>query len=542
MAADRAPAGSAEPPPEVGGPYARYTLAVLVVVYVFNFVDRQIPAILAEHIKRDLGVSDAQLGYLYGTAFAVFYALFGIPLGRLADAWDRRKLIALGLAFWSGMTALSGLARSFGQLAAARVGVGVGEASASPAAYSLLSDIFPRERRATVLALYSSGIYIGSGLGLFVGGWMVDRWNAAYPVASLAPFGLRGWQAAFFAAGLPGLLLALWAATLREPVRGLSEGLASAPERHPFRAFLSELKAVIPPFTVLNLKARGAGTRAIAMNLGAAATIAGLALVLTAGLGNGVQWASLAVGVYAAVSWFQSVALRDRPTAALLFDTPALRHAALGFSFLSFTGYGFGFWIAPFFARVHQLPLASIGFRIGLAAAIGGWIGVTTGGVLADRWRRTSPNGRLNVGLLNAVLPVPVTLAMLWVKDADVSFLLSLPLYAASALWLGPGLSTVTDLVLPRMRALAAAGFLLVNTLIGLALGPYVIGRLSVATGDLRVAMSLGLVANVVAAAFLLLARRTLARDEASRMERARAAGEPASAAMRRGDAAPADR
>ena len=121
-----------------GDGYARYVLAVLVLVYVFNFLDRQIPAILAERIKEDLQIGDAQLGYLYGTAFAVFYALFGIPLGRLADAWDRRRLIAWGLGFWSLMTAASGFARTFGGLALARVGVGVGEASATPAAYSLL--------------------------------------------------------------------------------------------------------------------------------------------------------------------------------------------------------------------------------------------------------------------------------------------------------------------------------------------------------------------------------------------------------------------
>ena len=174
-------------PPDGSAPrssrYARYVLAVLVVVYVFNFLDRQIISILAERIRADLGVTDAELGFLYGTAFAVFYALFGIPLGRLADVWDRRKLIALGLAVWSVMTALSGLARTFPALALARIGVGIGEASAAPAAFSLLSDWFPRERRATVLAIYSSGIYLGAGLGLVVGGLVVDRWDAAFPTA-----------------------------------------------------------------------------------------------------------------------------------------------------------------------------------------------------------------------------------------------------------------------------------------------------------------------------------------------------------------------
>jgi MFS family permease len=134
--------------------YARYVLGVLVVVYVFNFLDRQILAILAERIRADLGVSDAELGFLYGTAFAVFFAAFGIPLGRLADVWDRRKLIALGLAVWSLMTALSGFARSFPELALARIGVGIGEASAAPAAYSLLSDYL----RAAMLCALAAGV------------------------------------------------------------------------------------------------------------------------------------------------------------------------------------------------------------------------------------------------------------------------------------------------------------------------------------------------------------------------------------------------
>ncbi|MGH7822633.1 MAG: MFS transporter, partial [Candidatus Binatia bacterium] len=239
--------------PTAGGRYPNYVLAVLVLVYIFNFLDRQIISILAERIKADLDLSDDQIGFLYGTAFAIFYALFGIPLGRLADVWDRRRLIALGVGFWSLMTAVSGLARNFGQLAAARIGVGIGEASATPAAFSLLSDYFPLSRRATVLAVYSSGIYLGAGLGLGIGGLIVERWDLAW-AASTPPFGLKGWQVAYFAVGVPGLLLALWVSTLREPVRGQMDGIpAAAREPHPFREFAKELRAVIPPFTLLHL-------------------------------------------------------------------------------------------------------------------------------------------------------------------------------------------------------------------------------------------------------------------------------------------------
>jgi hypothetical protein len=168
------------------GAYAWYALFVLVLVYIVNFIDRQILSILVGDIKRDLGVSDAQIGFLYGTAFAVFYALFGIPLGRLADSWYRGRLMAMGLALWSSMTAFSGFANSFGMLAAARIGVGIGEASASPAAYSMISDSFPKERRATALSIYSSGLYIGGALSLPIGGFVVSRWNTPIPIPACA--------------------------------------------------------------------------------------------------------------------------------------------------------------------------------------------------------------------------------------------------------------------------------------------------------------------------------------------------------------------
>ncbi len=517
--------GSSAPTVEPGGAYARYVLAVLVVVYVFNFLDRQILSILAERIKADLGVSDAQMGFLYGTAFAVFYAVFGIPLGRLADVWDRRRLIAVGLSFWSAMTALSGLARGFTHLALARVGVGVGEASASPAAYSLLSDAFPRGKRATALAVYSSGIYIGSGLGLLLGGLVVDRWDAAW--AGVAPpFGLRGWQVAFLVVGMPGLALALWVRSLREPLRGQVDGILSRPEPHPFRAFWQELMAVVPPLTLLSLHRAGARRLVLASNALAATGLGLTAWALTRALGNPGQWWSLALGFYAATSWAQSLALRDRPAFTLIFRTRALHFSNLGFAFLSFSGYAFGFWIAPFFMRFHGIGTAQVGLVVGAAAAAGGWLGVTLGGVLADRWRHTDPRGKLFVGMINGVAPIPVALLMLWTDSTSLALLLSLPLYVASALWLGPGTSTVQDLVLPRMRAVASAAFLLVVTLVGLALGPYAAGRISVATGDLRLGLTACLLANVVALLFFAFAARDIAPAEASRIARAGQAGE----------------
>jgi MFS family permease len=519
-----APSERPASPPSRG--YAAYLLALLVLVYVFNFLDRQIVSILAERIKADIGATDAQIGFLYGTAFAVFYAVFGIPLGRLADLWDRRKLIAVGLAFWSAMTALSGLARSFGQLAAARIGVGIGEASATPAAFSLLSDSFPASRRATALAIYSSGIYIGAGLGLFVGGLVVDRWDAAYAGAA-APFGLRGWQVAFMVVGLPGLLLAAWVATLREPVRGAQDGIAPPPAPHPFREFAIELRAVVPPFTLLHLWLAGVGGRAIARNLAAAAVLALAAVALTYALGTPAQWIALAIGVYAAFSWVEELKRRDPPAERLILRTPSLRRAALGYSFLAFSGYGVGFWLAPFLIRVHGASESEVGLVLGGTSALAGWIGVTIGGVLADRFRVRSPNGRLYVGLLNALGALPFAAVLFTTDSLALAYVLSFPLTLLSSLWIGPAASTVQDLVLPRMRGSASAAYLLVITFIGLAMGPYAIGRVSVALGDLRAALLLSLAANVIAALLLLAAAPRLAADERTVRDRARAAGEP---------------
>jgi MFS family permease len=519
--------GSPQPPPAPPGDgQGRYLLAVLVLVYVFNFLDRQIVSILAERIKEDIGASDAQIGFLYGTAFAVFYAVFGIPLGRLADLWDRRRLIAIGLAFWSAMTAVSGLARSFAQLAAARIGVGIGEASATPAAFSMLSDSFPPARRATALAIYSSGIYVGAGLGLFIGGLVVDRWDAAYP-GGVAPFGLRGWQVAFMVVGLPGLLLALWVATLREPVRGVQDGIVVPQDPHPFRKFASELRAVVPPFTLLHLWLERAGRAALARNLGAAAALALAAILLTAWLGTPAQWIALAVGVYAAFSWAEELGRRDPPAERLILRTASLRHAVLGFSCLAFTGYGVGFWLAPFLIRVHGASESEVGLILGGSSALAGWVGVTLGGVLADRWRRRHPNGRLFLGLVNALGPIPFGALLFTTDDLRLAYLLSFPLTVLSSLWIGPAASTVQDLVLPRMRGSASAAYLLVVTFIGLAMGPYTIGRMSVALGDLRAALLISLIANLLAAVLILVAGRRLPADEQGLLARARAAGEP---------------
>jgi len=174
----------------------RITLWILLVVYVFNFIDRQIVNILAEPIARDLDLSDTQIGLMTGLAFALFYTVLGIPIARFADrgTTSRPKVIALALAVWSAMTALCGLAQNFAQLLLARIGVGVGEAGCTPPAHSLISDMVPPERRASALAFYSLGIPVGTLLGMMIGGTLADH---------------VGWREAFVIVGLPGVALAL---------------------------------------------------------------------------------------------------------------------------------------------------------------------------------------------------------------------------------------------------------------------------------------------------------------------------------------------
>ncbi len=203
-------------PPEFGTGYQRYALSLLLLVYVFNFVDRQIVTILLEAIREEFDLSDTQLAFFGGTSFALFYSTLGIPIARWADRGKRRDIIVIALTIWSAMTAFQATAKSFAVLAVARIGVGVGEAGCSPPAHSMIADYFGPERRATALGFYAMGIPIGSAIGLILGGWVRENF---------------GWREAFLIVGLPGLLLAILVkATLKEPTRGYYDRPADLPE------------------------------------------------------------------------------------------------------------------------------------------------------------------------------------------------------------------------------------------------------------------------------------------------------------------------
>ncbi len=519
---------------KVNGWYARYVLFVLLLVYVVNFIDRQILAILAEDIKVDMGVTDAQLGFLYGTAFAVFYATFGIAFGRLADAWNRRKLISIGLGFWSCMTTLSGFARGFGPLAVCRFGVGVGEASASPAAYSILYDYFSPKVRTTVLAIYSGGIYIGAGLGLFIGGAILGSWNEAWPDYTMAPFGLKGWQAAFIIVGLPGVILSLWVATLKEPCRGAGDGIPSEEHPHPFREAGIVLLSMVPLANLLALSKGVNGAKAMRTNI-----LGGLAIFLSAwGLaestGDVLQWAALGVGIYAAFSWTQGLSQRDPVVFGLLFGCKTMVRMLICGGIMSFMGTSAGFWSVPYLQRAFGASPAEVGAVLGIAAAGMGFLGNVSGGVIADKLRQYTPKGKILVWIGGMILAVVAGLIFLHLDNLLFVYAITFFSNAAIASAQSPWISTVNDLMIPRGRATATAFAFVLTTFLGFAFGPYFVGFVSdiiASTGvdsgeSLRQAMLWGTFLPVMAIITMIFTLKHVAGDEASLLDRARALGE----------------
>ena len=274
--------------------YRAYVLGMLVVVYVFNFLDRQIVTILAEPIKVDLGLNDTQIGLMTGLAFAIFYTVLGIPIARLADRANRVNIISVALVIWSGMTALCGYAQNFTQMLLARIGVGVGEAGCSPPAHSLIADYYPPEKRASALSIYALGIPIGSILGLLAGGWIAEFY---------------GWRMAFLLVGLPGIALAvLFRMTIREPIRGMSEGQTATGEQPPFG---ETLKTLLSHRTMLHLAMGGALTSFVGYGLGQWLP-AYFIRIHDMGIAETATYFGLVLGVASAIGTFLGGTLADK--------------------------------------------------------------------------------------------------------------------------------------------------------------------------------------------------------------------------------------
>lgn len=418
------------------GIYRYYVLAILTIVYMFNFVDRQLLVILQEPIKADLHLSDSQLGLLTGFAFALFYVICGLPIARWADKGVRRDIISLALTVWSVMTAASGLAGNYVHLLLARIGVGVGEAGGSPPAHSMISDIFSKKKRASALSIYSIGIYIGILVGFALGGWIADTFD---------------WRLAFFVVGLPGILLALVVRfTIREPERGWSEGSEGT-------------ATAAPPLSQV---------------------------------------------------------------ARHLWRRPSFRFIALGASLQAFIIYGVGNWFPSYFLRNFDISLTTIGAWMALTSGLGGGTGSFFGGWISDKLGDHDLRWYLWAPALLVLLVVPVLIVALTTDHLYLALVLTGPFNFLTAAYLGAVIAVSHNLVSLRMRALTSAILFFVLNLIGLGLGPLVIGMLSDAFSAAGMPSPLGtamLICGVLAASgaclLYVLAARTV-RDDVALIER----------------------
>ncbi|QDP19604.1 spinster family MFS transporter [Sphingomonas xanthus] len=413
---------SAHPRP---APRANVVLGLLLLAYIFNFLDRQILGILLEPIKADLNFSDSELGVLTGPAFALVYSLCGIPLALLADRTSRSGVITAALAAWSGFTALCGTATGFWQLFLFRLGVGLGEAGGVAPSYALVADTFPAQRRGRALAIFSLGVPIGLGLGAILGSWIAATFS---------------WRTAFVAMGVAGLILApIFKYVVRDPPRA-------------------------PGTTAPSLRALGATFPAVA---------------------------------------------RKRSFWLMAF----------GASLSSLVGYGLATWVASILIRSYGMTLMGAGQFLGSLLLIGGSAGVFMGGWLADRLGSRNRRWYAWLPAIAWLVTAPLYAAGLLVDNLVLVWALLLVPNALNILWLGPITTAVQHLVEPSKRATASGSFLLINNLIGLGVGPLLIGAISdqlkssYGVDSLRVAALAVLAFYLVAALLLFLASRTIERD-----------------------------
>jgi sugar phosphate permease len=441
--------------------YRSWVLVMLFIVYAFNFLDRQIISILAIPIQEELGLSDRQLGALGGIAFAALYSTLGVPIAWLADRTSRVWIITVSLTVWSGFTALCGFAQNYWQLFLSRVGVGVGEAGGVAPSYSLIADYFPPNSRARALAIYSLGIPIGSAFGVVVGAQIAG-----------GAFGEGlDWRAAFIIVGLAGVVIApIFRLTMRDPVRG---GLDKKPQ--PAKA----TAAAGPAGT--GVAAEAQATTAVAAE------------------------APKAPGFLDVLS--------------LLSKKPSFWFLVFGAASSSMMGYGVFFWVPSFFARSFELSIIETGWLFGGILFVGGSLGIILGGVLGDLMGKGSKKMFALVPATAFFMTFPMYVAGTLAPTPIIAAALFVIPTGLGLAWLGPTLSAFQHLAPANMRSMASAVFLLINNLLGIGVGVYVLGELSTVLTPifgaeaLRYSIMIGAGLYLVAGTLFLLASRTIEND-----------------------------
>jgi MFS transporter, Spinster family, sphingosine-1-phosphate transporter len=513
---------------------AYYALALVGLTQAMSLLDRQILAILAPAIKLDLKIGDAEMGLLFGTVFALFYALFSLPLGRLADGWTRNKLLSICLLFWSAATALGGIASGFGMLALSRLGVGIGEAATQPAGYSLVYDYWPKHRRGFVMAVMASAVALGIGGSLVLGGLAAGWWDKAHTGSAL-----RGWQFAFLVAAAPGFVLAILLWLLREPERGAMDGIPTPHDPHPFRASAQVLGSVVPGFNWLSLsrfKVTGAIWRDNLLWLAGIAVAMAALFLLTSHISprlpldfgavkispHLLQWGVIGFGLFVLVNFMQNMKVTDEQAHRVITGSPTLLMAMAVGSLQSIINYGMMAFNPSFIMKQYGQSMGEAALQFGFVAAGMGILGPLLWGPLSDKLNLRFPgSGRAYVALFAMGVSPIMSFWVYFATDATSFYLRFIPYSLVLTGWLPPLYAILYDQVLPRMRGITTSTYLLAMTIIGLGVGPYMVGMLSDATGDLRTAMLCVNAAAVPIVGLMLLIARRAERDEAGLLARA---------------------
>jgi MFS family permease len=501
-----APQEAVEPPVSAG--YRYYVLAIMVFVYMLNFVDRQIIGILAAPLKQEFQLSDSQFGLLGGIAFASVYSTLAIPLAWLADRSSRVWIMTGALTVWSGFTALCGIAGSFGQLFLFRMGVGVGEAGGVAPAYSLIADYFPPNQRARAMAAFAFGIPLGTAGGTLIGGLLAAQY---------------GWRTAFIVVGVIGVLVApILRLTVRDPKRGGADAAAAKPA--------SSAAAVVAPASVLPTD-DGLGRKVALAAFGVAGGMALLAGLSLAGIGAANPLIpAFGAGLFAVIGVSLLIARR---TGSVIMRKKSFWLLALGAASSSVCGYGVAGWLPLFFMRSFDLTLAQVSWYYAGIALIGGLFGIWMGGSVADKLARRSKGAYPLVPAVAFLISAPCFILAMnspWLIGLlpgggspalalTVAFLIFLIPTGLNLAWLGPVTAAVQHLAPAPMRSTASAIFLLINNLLGLAVGFFYFGWMSdllrptFGEESLRWAIYTGMGFYLLSSALLFGASRTLKKD-----------------------------